>query len=256
MLFEVNGLVTRSIELPGTDSLICIYTAEKGMITAVAKGAKWVSNKNMTAAQLFCYGHFLIYRRGDKYWVKEAELLEGFFDLRSDIEQTALASYVCDVVNDTSTNQPEEDVLRLALNTLYAICAKASFDRDLVKAAFEMRMACLLGFMPDLSGCVHCGRTDGDFMLYVMDGALVCDGCRHSLASLPPEEGESHIVEIVSPGVLSALRYVVSCPLQKLFSFRLHDIDKTLFCRLTESYLTNQLERTFKSLSFYHKVKE
>ena len=255
MILEVTGLVTRTVDLSESDRMISLFTAEKGMISAVARGSKNYANRAMAAAQLFCYGRFLLYRRGDKYWVKEAELIESFYAIRQDIVRTALCSYLCDVLNDTATAQPEPELLRLALNCLHA-AASGRFQPVQIKAAYEWRAAALLGFMPDVTACRDCGRTEGNFMLYVMDGTIVCDECRASLAEEPEQPGERVVAELLPPGVLHAVRYVLFCPQEKLLSFRLSDDEMHLFARAAETYLTNQLERTFRSLQFYHQVEE
>ena len=255
MILEVTGLVTRTVALSEADCLLSLFTAEKGMITALAKGARRLANRSNAAAQLFCYARFLLYRRGDKYWIREAELIESFYGLREDIQRTALATYLCDVVNDSATGQPEPQLLRLTLNALYAT-AGGRYDPDMIKAAFEWRSMAQLGFMLDVTGCRDCGRTEGNFLLYVMDGTLVCDDCRASLSERETDENERVAVELMPPGVLHAVRYVLFCPVEKLLSFSLDDEEKHLFCRAAESYLTNQLERSFRSLEFYHQVKE
>lgn len=255
MIVELNGIVIRTIDLTGSDQLLTLYTAEKGLMTAIAKGSKSWLNKAMVGAQLFCYSRFLLYRRGDKYWIKEAEILEHFYGVRQDITRTALASYVCDVVGEIGTNQADIPLLRLTLNTLFAI-SQGAYTLALIKAAFEWRVAAIMGVMPDVDGCDLCGREEGDFLLYVMDGVLVCNECREEREWQPPQEGERRVVELIPPGVLSAVRYVLHCPLEKLFSFRLKGDEVDLFYRAAESYLTNHVERGFKSLTFYHQVKD
>ena len=255
MILEVNGLVTKVIPLPGADKLLCIYTFEKGMMTVMAKGTKTFLSHYAAGAELFCYSHFILYKRSDRYWVREVELLEHFFSIRQSLARTALAAYVCDVIADGATNQADIPFLRLALNTLFAIANETNL-LPLIKASFELRAVSILGFMPELHDCNLCGKEQGEFMLYVMDGVIVCDSCREKRNFLPPQEGENRIVEILSPGSLSAMRYVVSAPLEKLFSFRLDEQDLHLFSKAAESYITNHLERGFKSLSFYHQVKD
>ena len=61
MILEVNGLVTKVIQLPGTDRLLCIYTFEKGMMTVMAKGTKTFLSHYAAGAELFCYSHFILY---------------------------------------------------------------------------------------------------------------------------------------------------------------------------------------------------
>ena len=55
----------------------------------------------------------------------------------------------------------------------------------------------------------------------------------------------------VTPGVLDAMRYIVNCDSQKLFSFSVSNKTLEILSGITESYLITQLERGFSALDFY-----
>ena len=40
MLFEVRGLVIRTVDIKETDRLVTIFTEERGAISALARGAR------------------------------------------------------------------------------------------------------------------------------------------------------------------------------------------------------------------------
>jgi hypothetical protein len=55
--------------------------------------------------------------------------------------------------------------------------------------------------------------------------------------------------------VLAAMRYALTAPDKKLFSFSLKDPEEERsFERAAETYLLNQLERDFDTLHFYRSV--
>ncbi len=257
MLETVKGLVIKSVDVKETDRLITVYTEEMGVIVALAKGARSLKNRNMSATMLFCYSKFVLYKKGEHYWIRESELIESFFDIRRSVEGLALASYILEVLCDVSTAVPDRNLMRLSLNSLYAI-ASGKYMLALVKGAFEVRCASILGFMPDVIECQFCHERQGDFYFDIMDGALTCFACHqkgenqyHEL--LNPHE--SRIVVILTYGAKTAIAYCVHCPLEKLFSFTVSGEDLSSFSKATETYLLNQLERDFKSLDFYNEVK-
>lgn len=257
MLTEVKGLVIRTVDLSENDKLLTLFTEEYGKITAVANGSRTLKSRYLAAAQLFCYGSYVLYRRGDRFWVREVTLIESFFDLRADLTRTSLAAYICDVADDVvAENAPEKPFLRLVLNCLYAI-ASGRFSQAQIKAVFEMRAAAVLGFCPMLDGCHSCQKTKGELYLDVMNGVLTCPECRELAAMQPVLEEESRTASIIcrlTPGALAAMQYVVSCPLERVLSFRLHGEDEVVFCAAAEKYLLNQIERGFKSLDFYKEI--
>ena len=262
MLCEVRGLVIRTVDLADNDKLLTLFTEEYGKITAVANGSRALKSRYLAAAQLFCYGSYVLYQKGDRYWVREVNLLESFFDLRADLTRTSLASYICDVAGDVvEENAPEPQLLRLVLNSLYAI-AKGTVSQDKIKAVFEMRAASILGFCPMLDACVSCGREAGSFYLDVMNGAISCEECYRTAteeikepeANADDDFRTARIICPLSPSALAAMRYAVSCSMERLFSFRIEEADMHLFSAAAERYLLNQLERGFKSLAFYKQI--
>lgn len=253
----VSGLVVRTTDYSERDRILSLYTDELGLITVMANGSRSLKSRSLVATELFCYSRFVLTKRADRYTVKEVELIESFFDLRTDVAKIALAGYACEVVAHVGTeNMPEPDLLRLALNTLYAV-AKEKAPMAQIKGAFEMRAAAILGFMPDLSVCSVCGEEGEHVALDVMNGIVRCEDCRREQEENPPPVGEEEaahatILCLLTSGARTALFYVLRAPLEKILSFRLEDdADMESFSYAAETYLLNHLERSFKNLEFY-----
>lgn len=254
---EVKGLVVRTTDIGESDRLITVFTEEEGLITARARGARSFKSRKMSATMQFCYSRFVLFSAADKYQVKEAELIESFFDIRKTVEGLALAGYIAEVLDDTGIAEAENDLLRLALNSLYAI-STAKYPLDKIKATFEIRAMAILGFMPDVLACSDCGEKNGDFYFDIMAGAMQCRKCRsvsESRRETISEPHESHIICILTEGAKNAMAYSVYAPLVKVLSYSLSDEDLHLMSRACEEYLTNHLERSYRALKFYNEVK-
>ena len=258
MLTEVKGLVIRSADVGEADRLITVFTKEEGTVTALVKGARSLKNRNMAATMQFCYSSFILYKKGDRLWVRESSLIESFFGLRSSIEGLSLAGYIVEVLSDITTASPEEELLRLALNSLYAI-AESKYSLEKIKCAFEIRALAIIGYMPDVLNCRDCGGKLGEFFFDIMSGNIQCFACHERDVLENKDVGfdpsESRIVRILSEGAKIALGYCIYSPLERLFSFNISDEDMSLLSGATEEYLVNQLERSFKSLEFYKEVR-
>lgn len=254
---EVKGLVLRTTDINESDRMVTIYTEEMGLISAMAKGARSLKSRKMSSTMQFCFSSFVLYTQGERCWIKEASLIESFFELRESIEGLALAGYIVEVLNNVATAEADKDLLRLCLNSLYAI-AKKKAPLAIVKGAFEIRVASMLGFMPDVLSCTSCGEKTGDFFFDIMAGAIECREC-HAKSSDEREtlsfDHESHILCLLTEGAKTALCYSIYAPLEKLFSFNIGGDDLRFFSRSCEEYLLNHLERSFKTLDFYNEVK-
>ena len=253
MTTEVRGLIIRTVDIKETDRLVTIFTEEHGTMTALARGARSLKSRKLAATMQFCYGKYILYGQGDKLWIKEAELIENFFDIRQSIEGLALANYICEVLSDVTVAEADRDLLRLSLNSLYAI-SKGKYSVQKIKAGFEIRAVSILGFMPNLLSCHICDEKNGDFFFDIMSGIIECRACHQKRADGRIEHSdphESHIICILSEGAKIALGYCIYAPHERLFAFNVSDEDMRLFSRAAEEYILNQLGHSYKSLEFY-----
>ncbi len=254
-----EGLVIR-VRTRGTDSYLTLLNPQKGRFTLLAKGARSIKNKEgqMGISQQFVHGDFEHYRRGDMEILKGGVILTAFHQLPRKEEELHLAYYLCEVTEElTDVGEPAADIYRMILNSLYDL-DRGLHPAESVKAAFELRIAALTGYAPDLSACAQCGKGEGSY-LDVAGGALLCADClRRRPVSLQSGSAEERsLLCPLTPGVLSAMRYILSAPLSRLFSFELSDgEDRALLSRAAQEYLLYHLGRSFYTLESYLSVLE
>lgn len=242
MYLKTEGVVLRETEYKDHDKLLTLLTRTEGKLTVKARGVKSARSKNKAACQLLAFSEFTLLEYQGRYTVSEATAKEMFPELRNDIERLSLASYFAQVAEVISQeNDPNAEILSLLLNALFAI-ARLQKPQMLVKAAFELRIACLAGYLPDLRACAVCGREDAD-QFNVTQGVLQCSGCH-----APALDG-LHMP--LSSGTLSAMRYLTAVEPQRLFSFQLSEASLQELNGITEAYLSSRLERGFYTLDFY-----
>ena len=226
-----RGLVLRTTEYKETDRILTVLSADHGLLTMKARGVRSNRSKLKGACQLLTYAEFTVGEAHGFSSITEATAIEMFPELRTDIVLLSLASYfaqLAEVLSQEDAASPA--LLPLILNALYAL-AKLKKPPQLVKAA---------GYLPELSGCCVCGDPEPD-RFSIADGTLECASCRASDGVRMP----------LSAASLAAMRYIVSCPDKKLFSFALTGAAEKELCDAAESYLLTQLERSFYTLDFY-----
>lgn len=242
MYEKTEGIVLRETEYKDADKLLTVLTREHGKITVKARGVKSGRSRSKAACQLLTYSEFTLLEKQGRYVITEAVPKEMFSELRTDIELLYLASYFAQVTEAVAQEEDASpELLSLLLNALYAL-AKLKKPQKLVKAVFELRLACIAGFLPDLRGCAVCGSPSPD-RFNITQGVLQCASCGN--------ESTTGIRMPVSPGTLEAMRYIASADAKRLFSFTLSDTALTELNGLTESYLSMRLERGFFTLDLY-----
>ena len=236
----VKGLIIREQTIGESDRLVTLLTGDLGLVRAFVRRAKTIKNQNLSATSLFVYGEFSLYRGRDAYVVDAAQPIEMFFDLRADIERLALAQYFAQLTYFLGAEeQPAPETLRLVLNALHLLC-KGEKDMRIVKAAVEMRMLTLGGYMPNLLACYRCGTYESDPMFFdIEEGCLYCKDCFRNHAITVPL------------GVVSALRYICLADIVKVFSFSLTDENLDILCDVSEKYLISRIDHKLTTLEFY-----
>ena len=241
MYIKTEGIVLREVDYNEADRILDILTRDRGLVTARARGVRRRTSDLKSACQLLAYSEFTLFENRGKLTVNEAVSIEQFRQLREDIELLALGSYFAQATAAVAQEDaPNPELLSLLLNALYALGSLGK-PQLLVKAAFELRLACLAGFTPELSACPVCGSQAPD-RFDLSHGRVHCAGCH-------PEEGGIRLP--ITDAMRYAMQYIVWCDPKKLFSFRLGEQALEALSGLTEAYLMTQLEHSFYTLDFY-----
>lgn len=255
-----NGLVIAEKDMGDNDKLLTILTERYGKLMVIGKGVKSLKSRHMASCQLFSFASFGLRRRGNFYYITDSDLIENYYDIRNDIKKLSLSAYICDVVcYVTDENKRDDSILRLCLNTLFAI-AKNIKPLKIIKACFELRLACECGFMPDVSSCSECGEImPNSCTINILDGVFVCNRCREKLFSANVENaffenGHQKPMVNISLPVLMTMRYVINSEPEKFLSFNLSTDEWNCLEDACEKYLLNHLERGFYSLDFYKTI--
>lgn len=246
MYLKTEGLILRETEYKDSDKLLTVLSKDRGQLTLRARGVRSRSSRLKGACQLLAYSEFTVFDNRGYMTIDEAVPIELFMPLRSDIERLSLASYLVQVADVLSQeDEPNPALLSLCLNSLYAL-SKLGLPQEMVKGVFELRAACIAGYAPMLDGCCVCGAPQPD-RIHLTGGVLQCAAC-----------GSAEDLGIrypLQPGVLAAMRYIVSCDIKKLFSFSLSEACMNELSNLAETYLLTQLERGFFTLDFYKSLR-
>ena len=271
MLITVDGLVARSYPSGDHDRVLHLLTEDHGRLSVMVKGGgSRKAAESAACTQLFTYGNYELYRGkgGDFYWLRGGSVKHSFFDLSSDLARLALATYFCDLAADLIPEEGDEEenriLLRMLLNSLYVL-GRGDKSPATVKAVFELRAAALMGYQPDLRGCERCGETyPENAYLEILNGHLICADCQTKLnrefGRMAEREDDGsgagrRPVVPVSPSVLAAMRYALTAPDKKIFSFAMTDEEEERnLGRAVEAFLLNQLEQDYETLRFYHSV--
>lgn len=248
MHITTQALVLREVNYKEADKILTVLTAEGGKRTVKARGCRRKGSPLAACAQLLVCSEMTLFEYRDYYTLNEASSLHQFRSVRSDLEKLALGSYFAQVM-ETVAEEGRSDpaLLSLILNSLYAL-DRLNKPQALIKAAFELKLACLAGYEPLLDACAVCGRPEPEGACFSLpEGVLCCAACRSGAGAgpfLPLERG-----------ALAAMRHVVYGDPKRLFSFPADGAALACLAQVCERFLTTQLDREFHTLEFYKQLK-
>lgn len=246
MTYKLKGIVIREAPKGEAGKLLTVLTERGSVINVNAKGVRKISAAYLKSAQLFAFSEMLLYEKNGYYTLTEASLIADFYPIREDVKKYALACYICEAAGSFAVTDDGGNVLRLVLNSLFAL-ENSLADCMTVKAAFELRLCAECGFAPDLSECENCGDTFQNGCLFSLEeGVSACAECA-TILEFPVTLSENE---------RKAAEHIVTCDMKRFLSFRVPEKDMLLLAEHAEKYLLLRAERGFKTLSFYKHCEE
>lgn len=231
----------------GTSDRYCtILTDQLGVVGAYAKGARSMKNKNFAATEQFVYGRFELFANKGHYSLDESDGEEMHLGLRNDIVSLATGQYLCQLAMEFAPREePAEECLAVMRGAFFYLSGHKRPPSQ-IKAAAEMRLLSLAGYMPDLTGCRCCGASERDGMFFLPDeGALQCGTCTPpgSRTGLP-----------VSRGALASMRHVILSEAREMYAFTVGGESLAQFGRAAEAFSVIHTEKKLKTLAFLHSL--
>lgn len=246
MYITTMGLILRETIYKETSKILTVLTGAEGKLTVSARGARRKGSKTASATQLLCFSEMTLLESRGRWTLTEAQSIEQFTGLRDDLELLSLGTYFAELLEAVSDeDSPNPEILSLGLNALYAL-GELKKEPAIVKAAFEMGLMCLAGFMPSVTFCSVCSRHNiAEPVFDLVGGTVCCSGCKGF--------GDGTYIKM-HPSALEAVRYIINSPSKKVFSFILGSAALKNLSELSERFTLTQLDRGFKTLDFYKSV--
>lgn len=155
-IIQTPGMILKTAASGDYDRRVVILTKDYGKISAFARGARRQTNHLAAATDHFIFADFKLYPGKSAYTLTDAVVKNYFEELRKDFDASLFGMYFLEVADyNTRENNDEQEVLKL----LYQACRALlhpSYDNELVRAVFDLKMLML-------QGSFHRGEYDVGF---------------------------------------------------------------------------------------------
>ena len=184
---------------------------------------------------MFCFGEYLMYKGSNTYHINSVEPIEVFYNLRIDLDKLEYAVHINKIVQDvTHENQNCYQILQLLLNTLYTI-SETEKNLDLVLSIFKLRLLCILGFTPKINECTNCKEKENLENFSLKDNGFKCKTC---------SKQDTSCIQMTK-STQNAIKYTITAPAKKLYSFDIKDESLEEFKLITKLYFNEKLEKEY-----------
>jgi DNA repair protein RecO (recombination protein O) len=188
---KTDAVVLRSIRYAEADRILHLYTADRGRVSAIAKGVRRARSRFGGRLEPFFRLRLVLHEgRGDLLTVTAAETVAAHARLRDSRAGLDTAARACDAVARLfESGEPNLAVYHLLTNELALLDAEPARAGHANQLAFRAKLLLAAGLGPQLGACASCGEREHLAGFSGAAGGVVCSACEASAFTF---EAEAH----------------------------------------------------------------
>lgn len=185
--YSTNAIIIGRHNFGEADRILVLLTPERGVVRAVSKGVRRIKSRLAGHLELFSESELML-AKGKNMDIVTAARLHHHLAVGDDYDRMRLAYLFAEMVNRLGAeNEHQEGMFELVHQAYQALAAgETSVALELW---FKLRLLDLLGYRPELGGCVNCGTSDSarEYTFNIELGGIVDLGC-----SIPGRDPMTH----------------------------------------------------------------
>lgn len=235
---KVTGIVLSVYPIGENDRRLTILTKERGKIQVFARGCRKPNHPLFGVTQPLIYCEFMITEGRRFNYLNSAEGKNYFPHLKEDLEDIYYSTYFAELAEYfTVEGMDERNILNLLFVTFTAM-EKKKIPLPLIRRIYELKILQYYGIGMEVFRCISCGKETELDTLSLERGGVLCHTCA---------QGGAYSSTHLDPAVLYALQYVLSIPLQRLYSFVLKEEIFLEFQWIVKHFFRIHVEHRFKA---------
>ncbi len=252
--YFTHAVVLNSVDYAESDRILTFFTREHGKLSGIAKGARRSKKRFVGKLDPASALRLNFFHNGshDLVRVDGADLIDGFSDVKSDINRYSAACYLLELTSEmTREGQDLPAVYGLLSGFLGLMNAGASSEA--LMRFFEIRLLRQVGLLPRFDSCAACGKgllesgAEAVFRIRFDSarGGAICPGCTR---------GPSHIS--ICPGTARLMAAASMYDEDKLDRLKPGPLFLEESERALDDFITHQIGKQMKTKRFLLKLKE
>lgn len=238
--WKTSGIVVRYTNYKDYDRMLTIIVPDYGRVDLISRGCRKQGSQLMACSQLFAYGEFVLSKRNDRFSLRQAALLESFYDLRFDLDKLTAASTILETGSHAAVPGQEcNDLFSLIYYTLSFLCYGQSPCSDIM-ICYLLKYLDLQGYRPSTVRCSRCGKSTYENPRFHHLYGAICSRCGQ-------QKGGSSI----EPLTLEAMRRMLQLPLEMLDKVHLPENIRNDLNSVLPSFFQTHTGGQFRSSPFF-----
>ena len=234
------------MKLGESDLILSLLAADGSQLRAVAKGARKPGNSFASRLELYSCAEILCSKGRNLDIVKEARLLEGNEILRSEIEYSAGAAPMAELLDKITQSALAQaklfEMTKVALATLSQVSVECIPS---ITAAHLLKTLAFVGLRPSLEACATCGsavlgnQTQTLVALSYREGGILCEQCAATYDTI-----------MLDGATIVWSRYLLNSPFAQIASEHMGPREAFAVVHLCQSWIREHVGVQLKSLKF------
>jgi DNA repair protein RecO len=194
-IHKTEGLVLSTADWSESSQTLTIFTPDRGKLALTVRGSRQLNGKRGRPLR-FARLEFTYYLReeSDHGYLSDVEPVEAFlFEKEGQLGRLTFASAAIELLNNLLTTlDPQPICYQITLSFLRMTDQLDKKRLPGLFAGYILRLISLLGFRPNLVGCVGCGAEvigtaeiaapeTIKVLISIERGGVVCDNCRRAM---------------------------------------------------------------------------
>jgi DNA repair protein RecO (recombination protein O) len=245
-LYRTEAVIMRRMDLGEADRIVTLYTRDYGKVKAVAKGVRKPTSHKAGHLELFTRVDVLVARGQSLDVLSQAEMIEAYQDLRTDLMHTVYALHFIELLDAfTEEGDASRPLFDLACEGLTWLSQTKNLK--LTARYYELHLLELVGYRPELFWCVIGGERiqPQDQFFSPIEGGVICPRCAE----------EHPRAYRISLNALKVLRYLQTRPFDAVEQLGISAPVQKEIERLLFETLGTILERRLKSAAFLRRLR-
>ena len=241
-------VVLKRVKLRGADDIVILYAANHGKLKAVARGARRSESKLGGHVETLTHSDMLLAQGqgGGLPIITQARMVDGFLPLREDLWRVSSAMCAAEMVDRFAPEgENNSAIFELLVDTLSWLC-KAS-DSQIPLLYFQLNLAGLLGYRPQLLNCVCCEGALQPVSIFFSanEGGVLCPACCN----------QETVARSLSVDALKVLRFFQGNDLSSACRLRISAELRSELQQLLQIYIRYVLEQEVRSLRWMDRLR-